>query len=327
MGWESPDYGQSSVYIDPSEGIVNSLLREKAETSIHIFSSLTSNRAINKTFRRAARMRLVLGVLSEGRDWRGVKGKLRQGHSCSHERSWVKHVSFVLAIGSVGERWYRDCGFPQSRILPFCYVVDCWPSAEMRSVRSENVQLIYAGQIIERKNLHLLFKALASLPMGNWRLQVIGDGPEKNSLIRYASLVGIGNKVDFFEFLPNEEVQNRIHASDLLVLPSRWDGWGAVANEALMRGVPVLCSDFCGASELIIQDFNGDVFACNSLDSLVNTLMKWISRGKLDEKRKEQIQSWSKRIHGHAVARYFIDSMKFVEGSLNEMPTPPWHIS
>ena len=63
-------------------------------------------------------------------------------------------------------------------------------------------------------------------------------------------------------------MQACIAAADLLALPSRWDGWGLVVNEALAVGVPVIASNACGASDLIRQDVNGYVFTSEDAASL-----------------------------------------------------------
>ena len=54
--------------------------------------------------------------------------------------------------------------------------------------------------------------------------------------------------------------------SDCLVLPSRYDGWGAVISEALMVGTPVICSDNCGAANVVTASNVGSVFSTNDFD-------------------------------------------------------------
>lgn len=61
----------------------------------------------------------------------------------------------------------------------------------------------------------------------------------------------------------------------MLVLPSRYDGWGVVVNEALCAGVPVICSDQVGARVLVEKFGAGAVFESESpdaLESLLSTL-------------------------------------------------------
>jgi glycosyltransferase involved in cell wall biosynthesis len=112
--------------------------------------------------------------------------------------------------------------------------------------------------------------------------------------------------------------------ADLLAFPSAIDGWGAVVNEALMAGVPVICSDWCGASSLIRPGWNGDVFRSGSVDDLARALRTWVGRGKLPPGQREAIRGWSHCIAGPAIARYVLNVAAFVDGGDNARPTPPW---
>ena len=46
-------------------------------------------------------------------------------------------------------------------------------------------------------------------------------------------------------------MESTISKYDFLILPSRFDGWGVVINEALLARVPVICSNQAGASSLV----------------------------------------------------------------------------
>src|SRR5208283_1433790 len=96
----------------------------------------------------------------------------------------------------------------------------------------------------------------------------------------------------------------------------RWEGGPGIWQRPTLRnpGLTVswthvvsrsICSDSCGAADLIHNGFNGKVFRCDSLKSLTGVLEEWISKGPLNDKRMRQIISWSRCVEGEAVARYF----------------------
>lgn len=68
---------------------------------------------------------------------------------------------------------------------------------------------------------------------------------------------------------------------DVLVLPSRYDGWGVVVNEALMAGVPVICSDQVGASAVVEKWQCGSIFASEDLPDLVSKLENLLNHPEL----------------------------------------------
>jgi glycosyltransferase involved in cell wall biosynthesis len=137
---------------------------------------------------------------------------------------------------------------------------------------------------------------------------------------------GMRGKVIFTGVMDNRLVRRELSQADILILPSHWDGWGAVVNEALMAGVPVICSDFCGAADLIKPGFNGDIFTCDSLHSLTRVMQKWISSGPLPVAQRDQIRHWSGCISGLSVARYFLDILRRVNGNCVCNPIAPWRL-
>ena len=113
--------------------------------------------------------------------------------------------------------------------------------------------LIFVGQLIPRKRLDRLLRALAAVRSTDWVFRIIGDGSERRSLEKLALELNLLRRITFTGALDNGAVRNELANADLFVLPSRWDGWGAVVNEALMSGTPVICSSYCGAADLISE--------------------------------------------------------------------------
>jgi glycosyltransferase involved in cell wall biosynthesis len=111
--------------------------------------------------------------------------------------------------------------------------------------------------------------------------------------------------------------------ADVLLLPSHKDGWGAVVNESLMAGTPVICSTACGAAELVRQPWLGTVFRAGSVEDLAKALKHWIDLGTRSPIERERIRNWTTRISGQAVASYFVSIMEHVYQAANR-PTAPW---
>lgn len=324
LGWQPPDYGMAQILISPRASTVDELLVSNPETTVHIFSGIVHNPTINVAFRKALASGAYVGILSEGRDWRRWKGMLRYTHTLFHERRYRQSIDFVLAIGQVGVRWFMKCGYEPERVFPFCYVVENPENHDLQFLPGTPVQLTAIGQLIPRKRFDLLLESLARIPQSGWTLRIIGAGERLHSLESMAKRLGIDARVAFKGVMDNHQVRYELAQTDLLILPSRWDGWGAVVNEALMSGVPVLCSDYCGAADLIRPGFNGELFGCDSLDSLVQALSKWVSNGPLAPSRRNEIKHWSRCIEGEAVARYFLDVINYSRDRAISRPTAPW---
>ena len=104
--------------------------------------------------------------------------------------------------------------------------------------------LTYAGRMTAVKGVDILLRAAAGLKR-DWRLRLIGNGPERDNLRRLAHELDISDKVCFEPQLGSSEMPRVYGEVDLFVLPSRsapnWiEQFGRVLIEAMACGVPVI---------------------------------------------------------------------------------------
>jgi glycosyltransferase involved in cell wall biosynthesis len=325
MGWSEPDFGRARVQLGPTDQALSEPFLSAGEGTVQVFSEFVADQTIRGTLDRAAAGRGLIGLLSEGRDWRGLKGSLRSLHSFACERRYAGRADFVLAIGHLSRAWFLRCGFDPERIFDFAYVVER-PEALGITVRngSDRVQLLYVGRLISLKRVDVLLQALGTLGGTAWTLRVIGDGPERAALVDAARRAGVAGNVRFLGTMDNLEVRKELARADVLVLPSHWDGWGAVVNEALAAGTRAVCSDFCGAADLLRGTPHGAVFTCDSPDSLAAVLREQIARGPVSAPERRAIQQYAETVSGPSVARYLWEVIEFVAGRTRRRPVAPW---
>jgi glycosyltransferase involved in cell wall biosynthesis len=85
-------------------------------------------------------------------------------------------------------------------------------------------------------------------------LLLVGDGPDANELKELGRTLQLRN-IHFLPAQPVEKMPAVYASADLLVFPTMEDVWGLVANEAVLCGLPVLCSKYAGcAPELFDAD-------------------------------------------------------------------------
>lgn len=99
---------------------------------------------------------------------------------------------------------------------------------------------------------------------------------------------------------------------DIFILPSIYDGWGAVVNEALQAGCYVICSDAAGASDLILNDKRLEsVFHRGNVKQLAEA-MSWCNEHiqEIRGNRNFRMQWTDEHISGKAVAKYMIDCLE-----------------
>ncbi|MBF0498264.1 MAG: glycosyltransferase [Deltaproteobacteria bacterium] len=327
MGWDTPEVGQANLLVCPDAGTIKDLLAYRPGESVHIFSPDRTLPLVTRAFYSCLAGKGRLGLLSEAKDWRGWRGwaRLALGQTTAWIQRW--RIGFILAMGGLGVKWFQMCGYSNRVIFPYCYVAEPTESIPAAAVaqrkHDQGVNLIFIGQCIHRKGGDLLLKALAGLTHLDWQLEVIGDGTELTSWAALAAELQISDRVNFRGNYPNSISTQLLAAADLLILPSRWDGWGAVVNEALMQGVPVICSDKCGASDLLNGADRGEIFRAGSVDALRRALGRRISLGPTSPTGSTRIKQWSTAIQGDRMAGYLLQ----VLGSAfkhEPRPIPPW---
>lgn len=110
------------------------------------------------------------------------------------------------------------------------------------------------------------------------------------------------------------EIPKFLSDSDVLILPSLYDGWGTVVNEALQSGCFVIVSDACGAKMLVDNDSRlGLVFHHGNKQELAKCLSYLTDNlNNIREGKQYRIQ-WAKdHISGQVMAKYMLDCLESV---------------
>jgi glycosyltransferase involved in cell wall biosynthesis len=139
--------------------------------------------------------------------------------------------------------------------------------AKMNSVHSREHRYLFIGQLIERKNVASLIKALELLPDNEGTLAIAGTGHLRGELERLRDELGLRDRVTFMGAVPYERVPELLADHDTLVLPSTEEVWGLVINEALAAGLHVVVSHSCGVADSV-RDMTGVFLADPESESI-----------------------------------------------------------
>jgi glycosyltransferase involved in cell wall biosynthesis len=166
---------------------------------------------------------------------------------------------------------------------------------------------VFVGSLSPWKNPLGLVRAFSTIKSGI--LRFIGDGILKRQLLKDIEKKNLQENVELVGSVLQNQIPNYLYNSDVLVLPSLYDGWGAVVNEALQAGCYVICSDACGACMLLEKNPNlGRAFKAGDEKELADCLN--YANEHLNEIRmnREFRLKWADEyISGRVVAKYLID--------------------
>ena len=186
-------------------------------------------------------------------------------------RGLIARPDALVAVSqAVAEGLSRDLGLPPGRISVIENPV--WTPARLRTrtapcphpwlsgrplwtddgagSRPDPAVILCAGRLVAQKDFPTLIDAFARGP-ADWRLVILGDGPEAPALRAQITAAGLAARVDMVGHVAN--ALPYMARADLFVLPSRWEGFPMALVEALGCGCPVVASDCPGASAEILE--------------------------------------------------------------------------
>lgn len=131
--------------------------------------------------------------------------------------------------------------------------------------------VLYIGRLDKEKNLGALILAFSRLRSSDCVLFIIGTGHLETALKREVSTMRKSSNVHFLGRKEGAELFAWYNIGQLFVLPSTFEPYGAVVNEALLSGCKVLCSQLAGAATLINSN-NGLLFDPYNIDELQDKL-------------------------------------------------------
>lgn len=208
----------------------------------------------------------------------------RGGTGWSLAKSLWLRLLFVRARGlwAIGKRagdFYEKLGVPRGKIHPFLYFtqVPAGGTESAAAVSRSPLKVLYLGQFVDWKRVEDIIQAIALTrsQLHAVELTIVGAGDRKREYAELVQALGLTGCTSILDALPPPEVPAIMRRSSVLVLPSRFDGWGLTVNEALQCGIPAVCSSGCGVAELLEENPQwGLVFPTGDVAALADALVR-----------------------------------------------------
>ena len=342
QGWVNQHASALSPELIPKKGwitFVLGLLREHRD-AVHLFGSPFEQTKLIVTLLLAValgrRVYLIsepyspisLGYLSDKRqcsNW--LKAKLRPLLYGIYGALLCHRIDGVFAISCRAISQYQRIGVPREKIFPFGYFVPCQVQAclvnlPLISAGKTDLKIVFIGNLIATKGLDILINAVRNLNKNEllFFLDVYGPGDPSqfgfdHTTVRYCGLIPFGNS------------QIVLSQYDVLVLPSRYDGWGVVVNEALMAGIPVICSNQVGSSAVVEKWQCGAIFESEDVSDLVGKLKDLLIHPELLNKMRLAATKAGLSLDPKVAGHYMLEAITqdFVEVGMRAKPGCPWY--
>jgi glycosyltransferase involved in cell wall biosynthesis len=179
-------------------------------------------------------------------------------------RNILRHARYISAP-SHGLKQLSEMADPFAvKVIP--NAVDCeYFRPALQSQRSP-LTLLSVGRLHQQKNVSQVLEILLAVRNQSGMpaiARVIGDGPERQNLQKFAHRHGLDGAVSFEGWLPRNDVAAAYRSATVLVHLSSYEGMSNVVLEALASGLPVVASRIPENIELIEPEWNGFLFDLN----------------------------------------------------------------
>lgn len=328
MGWKIPQIkglDRCRIILTPDDKQIESLLLNNIENSVHLFSGIRGFAFVFKAFKASLKYELTRGLIVERPNtyyWGHANGKplwLHQLVFMLRDAKYSKYIKYVFAMGEDAVQYYKGLCSDWD-VFPFAYCTETF-ICESNYTASYTLNCLFIGSLTCRKSVSTIltsYTLLSPSTLAKVHLKIIGNGPEMEKLHKKAKDLRLTN-IEFLGSVPNDKIGCELAHSDILILPSIYDGWGAVVNEALSSGCYAIVSDKCGAKELLHDERCGKVFHSGNPKELALTITDSVNKiADLRSNRTWRKQWAETAISGKALAQYMADVLN------GKNPPCPW---
>jgi len=206
-------------------------------------------------------------------------------------RSWIRHADALLYIGEANRLAYRHYGARDDRLffVPYAADVDALQRAKEDAshrrldllrewgLPPDRVIVLFVGKLLEKKQPAAMLH-LASHPSLASRVHVAiaGSGPQSAVLEDDCRRLGLTN-ITWLGFVNQSRLPGLYALADIFVIPSLWETWGLVLNEAMAAGAaPIASCEVSAATDLIRDGETGFTFAPRDFDTLARHVQRLV---------------------------------------------------
>jgi glycosyltransferase involved in cell wall biosynthesis len=144
-----------------------------------------------------------------------------------------------------------------------------WRRNEARAASDNAVKFVFVGRLVDWKAVEIVLEALQRLRGGQEvYLEIIGDGPMRESWQALSKSMGLQSVVKFSGWMSQKDCAARLQQADAFLLPSLFECGGAVVLEAMAMGLPVIATAWGGPLDYLDESC-GILIPPTSRESLI----------------------------------------------------------
>jgi glycosyltransferase involved in cell wall biosynthesis len=305
----SPKPGLEGFFGLVNPGLWNTIRSGRFDVVINLTSYMYASFWITMAATKLQGLPLLLGIDAtqiaplDGKKWKLIVKRIL----------WPRlygMADVMVVPSSGGVRLLRSLGIPEQQIVQTAHSVDngWWidraSTVDRKAVRNDwNIPeharvVLFCGKLQPWKRPQDALRAFAKSNVEGSYLVFAGDGRLRAELEEESRTLGIAASVRFLGFVNQSNLPAVYRSSDLLVLPSEYEAFGLVVNEAMLCGCPVIVSDRVGARfDLVFEGKTGFIFPVYNLEAFAALLRDILTTplrlNQMGHAAMEKMKEWS----------------------------------
>lgn len=177
----------------------------------------------------------------------------------------IRLADRIVVLSSYARDTYLAAGVPADMIsvIPLGIWLPSFDRHWPKRHSTDGIRFLFVGSLKRAKGVDLLLEAFVRLEAPGKRLMLVGSKAEAGALPK-----ALPKGVEFLGRLPRDALYEAYSNADVLVLPSRADGFGFVVVEAMGCGLPVIVSSATGAKDFVEDQATGWIFESENAEDL-----------------------------------------------------------
>ncbi len=210
-----------------------------------------------------------------------------------------KNVDSLVLVSSELAGFYKN--YLGNKV---CYIPNCLDKIPNKLSKLDSKNIVAVGRLSREKGFDALLKLFkkVSAKHPSWKLNIVGDGMEKNNLLDLAKELKLGDKVIFHGYQNKDYINNLFLESSIYVMTSKTESFGLVLIEAMSYGIPCLSyTSAQGANEIIDDNENGYLIKDRNEEEMISKIELLIEDEKLRNKLGKNARLKSKNYSSEAI--------------------------
>ncbi len=170
---------------------------------------------------------------------------------------------------------------------------------------ADKLNLLYVGRFDRQKGFDILLDIFAQLDPAKFHLHIVGGPAPKDE---FDAQLNEFSNLTYYGWIPRQDIGYFYTNADILIMPSRLEGFGLVAIEAMKHGLPVLASDRGALPEIVLDGKVGWVFSIENpkaVAKIMNNIdQRILNRFSCASKKRFEQEFTSEKMNKNIVSLY-----------------------